>query len=196
METNERLALGVEHYRAGRLREAAGCFVQVLQEQPEHSDAMHLLGLAMNRMGHPEQALDLFDRVLVVEPAHAPALANRSLPLRTLGRLTEAEASLHRALQARPSFPQARVMLGQVMLARKDPEAALRAGRDALADAPERRDAHEVVGHALLQLGRAERALPHLQSAASGGSLGALLSLVQALLLCGQRTAAVELLVG
>ena len=43
-EVEKQLDSGIEHHQSGRLKEAEACYQQVLQWQPNHADAWHLLG--------------------------------------------------------------------------------------------------------------------------------------------------------
>ena len=48
---SDTLALAVEHHRAGRLQAAERIYRQILAIEPEHVDALHLLGVAAQQAG-------------------------------------------------------------------------------------------------------------------------------------------------
>ena len=55
----EALQAGLDHHRAGRLREAEKLYRHVLEMHPGHASARHLLGLIAFQAGRHEQALEL-----------------------------------------------------------------------------------------------------------------------------------------
>src|SRR5688572_32482587 len=59
MEHETLLQSAVDHHRAGRYGDAAELYRRVLEAEPRHPDALHLLGLAMGRLGDPDEALEL-----------------------------------------------------------------------------------------------------------------------------------------
>lgn len=42
---------GLEHHQAGRLQEAETIYRAILKEQPQHANALHLLGLIAHQVG-------------------------------------------------------------------------------------------------------------------------------------------------
>ena len=71
---NDQLTLGLQEHQRGLLSQAVRRYRGVLRAQPDHADALHLLGVALHQqgdhrqaaesIGHYEQALGrLFDRL-------------------------------------------------------------------------------------------------------------------------------------
>ena len=58
------LALALRHHEAGRLPEAEAIYQQILQNDPDHSDALHLLGLIAHQAGKHEEAVNLISKAL------------------------------------------------------------------------------------------------------------------------------------
>ena len=51
-ETIQRaMQVAIEHHQAGRLAEAEGIYRQVLARFPDHTDALHLLGVLAGQTG-------------------------------------------------------------------------------------------------------------------------------------------------
>ena len=69
---SEILTLAVQHYQAGRLPEAESLFKQVLQVHPDHSDALHGLGVITYQLHQYDQAV-LSEDVAAVVPESAVA---------------------------------------------------------------------------------------------------------------------------
>lgn len=135
------LEQAVDHYRAGRLPEAARAFVAILQRDPEHADALQLLALVMNRMGHPAQALGLLERALKHDKRNPAMLANRAMILRALDRPADAAAAARKALRLRPDFPEALCTLSAALFDTGDHDGALAAAEKAHGLAPGARSA-------------------------------------------------------
>ena len=51
------MQLGLQHHQAGRLAEAEQLYRQVLEQSPDHSQALHLLGMLARRVGQIEAAV-------------------------------------------------------------------------------------------------------------------------------------------
>ena len=57
--TPESLELALAQFRAGRLAKAEACYREILQFEPQHNDALHLLGVIAQQMGHYDDATQL-----------------------------------------------------------------------------------------------------------------------------------------
>ena len=68
MTIPQALELAVGHHRCGRLAEAEALYRQVLSQQPNHSEALRLLGLLARRAGRPEVAVELISRAIAIDP--------------------------------------------------------------------------------------------------------------------------------
>jgi hypothetical protein len=55
----EVLGEGIRHHQAGRLSEAEACYRRVLAVQPDHADALHLLGVIAHQVKRHDIAVDL-----------------------------------------------------------------------------------------------------------------------------------------
>ena len=54
---SEELAMAVQHHQAGRLQAAGEIYRQILQAEPTHADALHLLGVVSAQTGNHEWLL-------------------------------------------------------------------------------------------------------------------------------------------
>jgi len=80
--------------------------------------------LAYN-LGRLDEAIELDTRAVSVDPLSVSAHNNLGLHAHYAGRLEEATAALKKALELNPDFPISRVLLGRVLLAQGQPQAAL-----------------------------------------------------------------------
>ena len=56
-------------HQAGRLSEAEGMYRQLLKDQPNHFDALHLLGVIHHQRGHHAEAVRHIDAALTINPS-------------------------------------------------------------------------------------------------------------------------------
>ena len=74
----------------------------MLSIQPNHFDALHLLGVIAIQNGTFQQGADLIDKAIAIDPhnrAYAPAYSNRGIALRGLRRYPEALRDFDKALE-------------------------------------------------------------------------------------------------
>src|SRR5215218_3665750 len=56
------LAIALEHHRAGRVRQAAAAYRALIEENPNHADALNWLGVLAFQSGRPDHAIPLLER--------------------------------------------------------------------------------------------------------------------------------------
>ena len=54
---SEALAIAIQHHQAGRLQAAEQIYRQILAVEPNHADAIHLLGVIAHQAGKHELAV-------------------------------------------------------------------------------------------------------------------------------------------
>src|SRR5258707_5958332 len=80
-------------HQKGKLDEAAPRYEAILEAQPGHFDALHLLGVIRSHQGRHAEALEKIQAALKLQPSNPEALSNLGLVLRRLCRSAEALAS-------------------------------------------------------------------------------------------------------
>src|ERR1700676_5265087 len=130
------LATGLAHHQAGRLAEAERCYRQLLSVHPEHSDALHLLGLLALHAKQFDAAIGLISRAIEFSPVNAAYHYNLGIVLRDAGRLAESAARYHEAIRLDPRHIDANVNLSVVLTELQRPEEAVAACDRALTIAP------------------------------------------------------------
>ncbi|MBA4369820.1 MAG: glycosyltransferase, partial [Desulfobacterium sp.] len=58
------LEMALQHHQSGRLEEAKQYYSEILQEDPRHSDAIHLMGLIAHQSGNHEEAVRLIQHAI------------------------------------------------------------------------------------------------------------------------------------
>ena len=89
----EAVELAVQHHNAGDFTKAESIYNQVLQADPNHPVALHLLGVIAHQRGDYEKAVELITKALTLKPDYVEAHSNLGLALDCLGKLEEATSS-------------------------------------------------------------------------------------------------------
>jgi Flp pilus assembly protein TadD len=110
----------------------AGCS----RPAPPEGTATPRLADAALQAGYPQMALSVADHILARDPNNVPALVARGDALINSARTDDAAEAYRKALAVKPADPAANLGLGRIML-RRDPHAAERLFRTALASRPD-----------------------------------------------------------
>jgi protein O-GlcNAc transferase len=171
--TQEAFDQAVAHHRAGRLAEARTLYLQILEKEGDHAEALHLLGVAALQAGQGgpgaqstsdaknaelEQGLQFVRRALALEPDNARFLLTLGQGYLALNRFDESIAAYTRATELNPQLPEAWFGLGAALQAGTKYLAAVDAYRRVLALRPDHVDAQNNLGNALNLLGKTEEA--------------------------------------
>ena len=148
------LRAGLAHHQAGRLGRAETLYRKILLAEPEHADALHLLGLLAFQCGKLTTALQLIERALPALAALPEIHLNYGNVLRGVGRASEAVASYRRAVALEPDHGMAHNNLARALIDTGAAGAALESARRAAELIPDFAGAHANHAGALLGLGR------------------------------------------
>jgi tetratricopeptide (TPR) repeat protein len=152
-------------HQQGRLDEAETLYGRVLKAQPNHFDALHLLGVLKTQRGRPTEAHRLITAALKVDPRSADALSNLALALHSLKRSDEALASLDQALALAPGQADTLNNRGNILLDLARPAEAIAMFDAVLAVNPRQLQARINRGNALVMLDRGEQAIADYDAA-------------------------------
>src|SRR6266700_2037261 len=108
----ELLTAALDAYNAGRFTEAQFVCSQVLTFQPDHFDALSLLGIAQLDGGAKEAGEATLKQALSIEPRSAEAHCNHGVALFERKRVEEAREAYERALELKPKYATALNNLG------------------------------------------------------------------------------------
>src|SRR5208337_1362163 len=103
----EAFAIAVQHHQAGRLQAAEQIYRQILAIEPNHADAIHLLGVIAGQVGKHEVAVEYIGRAIGLQGNEAAFHDNLGEAYRALHRTSEAVACYRRALELKPDYAQA-----------------------------------------------------------------------------------------
>jgi predicted O-linked N-acetylglucosamine transferase (SPINDLY family) len=156
---------GFALHQSGQLARAQAFYQQVLKMQPEHFDALHLLGVIAFQTRNPAQAVELIGRAIEIDPGNAVAYNNRGTALQDLRQLDEALDSFGHALNIKPDYAEALNNRGNTLLELGRFNEALESFDGALKLKPDYAQAWSNRGNLLLDLRRLDEALENIDRA-------------------------------
>ena len=115
----------VAHHQAGRLDAARPLYEQILRAQPNHFNALNLLGMVHHAQGRHEQAAELVTRAIAAAPSVPGFHNNLGNILLAQRRHAEAEASYRRAIAMQPDYVEAVNNLGVALMGQGKLEEAI-----------------------------------------------------------------------
>jgi tetratricopeptide (TPR) repeat protein len=139
-------------HQQGRVDEAIGLYEAILEIEPGHADALHLLGVARHQSGDSETGVALIRKAISRTRKRPEFHSNLGQALEALGRLGEAETAYRQALALDRDMTDALSNIGAILLSRGRTKDAIRALSKAVRLDP----AH---GTARMNLGNAKRAI-------------------------------------
>ena len=136
-DIDETFRQAVACHSAGKLRQAEAHYRQILQQNPRHGPALHLLGVIAYQANRPDASEGLIRRAITCGARSAEALSNLGNALKAQGRAQEAVDSYRQALALNPKHVNALNNLGAALQESGDVEGAIAAYRQALTLAPD-----------------------------------------------------------
>ncbi len=113
-DLNAKLKEGLTHHQSGRLAEAEAAYRQILQQDPNHSIALCMLGIIAQAMNKQESAIELFTKSIEINPNFADAHCNLGASFMATGQFEDALKSFSKALDIKPDYLNACVNRGIV----------------------------------------------------------------------------------
>src|SRR5438128_107705 len=102
-------------YQAGNTQAAVRLCEQILRHQPNHSEAIYLLGAAAMESGALEQAREQFQKAAALAPGNHVFVNALGEVCLTLGRRDEAVTSFRRAIAFCATYERAHNNLGRAL---------------------------------------------------------------------------------
>ncbi len=157
-------ALAAKAHREGRVEEAERLYRAILTCQPMHADSLHGLGVLAHQAGQTDLAAQLIGDALAqrVEPTFHN---NLGLVFLALDRPHEALASVRRALELRPAYPEAFNALGNVQQKLRLREEAISSYEKAVSLRGDYADAYGNLAKALLEKSDGDAAMAACETA-------------------------------
>ena len=159
------LQTAMRHHRSGDLRQAAALYRGILNTQPKHADASHLLGVIALQAYEPQKALDLINKAISINPNNADYHLNKAMALKAQKQFDDAVRSFENALALKSNHVPALLNLAQALMAQGKLNAATERLRQVLKQQPQNPQALNTLGKVFYNQGRFSEAVDYHQQA-------------------------------
>ncbi len=112
--TQQKLAAAFVAHQQGQYEQAEAGYFDVLQDMPDHPDALHLLGLLGKARRNYETAEKLIRRAIAVRPNFSSQYYNLGNLLAERGRVEEALQAYRDAARCQPNYAEAYYAIGNL----------------------------------------------------------------------------------
>ena len=164
---NQQLSNGLAMHKKGLLIEAKTIYEQILNSQPDHFDALQLLGAISIQTKDYEKCINLLNNALQIKNNYAPTYYNLGLALHELEKFNEAIASYHQALEINPYYSQAHNGLACALKALHQYDSAITYFNKAITLNPSYAEAHNNIGLVKQELKEYSAAIANYEKAIS-----------------------------
>jgi predicted O-linked N-acetylglucosamine transferase (SPINDLY family) len=156
---SEALTLAVQHHQAGRLQAAEQIYRLILEAEPNHADAIYLLGVIVHQVGNDGVAIEYIERAIVLKGNVAAFHNNLGVANGALGRFPEAVACFRRAMELKPDYAVGYYNLGNALRDQGKSHEAVAFYRRAVELKPEYAEAYNNLGIAFYDQGKLDDAI-------------------------------------
>ena len=153
------------HYQTGQVREAQQICFDILQQDPNQADALHLLGAIAYSQGQYERAIALYQQSLALNSANHELHNNIAVALVETGKIDEAIGHYRQALEINPSYAECHSNLGNTLRLQGKLSEAIACLQWALHLRPDYPEAHNNLGVAFQKQKKISEAIANYQRA-------------------------------
>ncbi|MBF0590241.1 MAG: tetratricopeptide repeat protein [Magnetococcales bacterium] len=162
---DQALKLALEHHQSGQLTEAEQLYRQILEADPQQTDALHLLGVICMQSARLDQALLLIRESLKLHPEQAAPHINLGHTLLEMEQPQEALNHFQRAADIDSENHEPYRLMAQLHQRQGDLKQAAHAYEQALARHPNGLEMQNELGSIWLQLGHPHAAAKRFRQA-------------------------------
>ncbi|MBW4565267.1 MAG: tetratricopeptide repeat protein [Mojavia pulchra JT2-VF2] len=150
----ELFQLAVQHHRANRLDKAERLYHQIIEKQPDYSEALYGLGMLAQQKGAFQEAEKLLSRACELQPNSVKIWFSLGNLRQAQGQLPEAETAYQKAIVLRPDAGTIYNNLGYTLQQQGKWEQAIASYQKALEFQPNCVEADVNLGNALFAQGK------------------------------------------
>ncbi len=104
----------IGYHNEGQIDKAISIYSQILDTNFQHSDSLHLLGVANHQLGESEKGVELIRQAISLNPDDAGYFSNLGSALKAVGRLVESIEAYEAAIDLDKLFLPAYYNVGEV----------------------------------------------------------------------------------
>ncbi len=163
--TNSLMDQALALHRQGRNADAEILYNRILEIDPAHGDARHLLGVIAFQAENYERAVSLIVEAIRVEPNVAPYYFNLAVVYEAIGQLQDAADCYQRGMAIDPDNLPIRGHLVALCIQLGQPDTALQLVRHGLSASPAWAEGRRMMGDLLLFKSQNSEAVTHYREA-------------------------------
>ncbi|HTV47184.1 MAG TPA: tetratricopeptide repeat protein [Phycisphaerae bacterium] len=141
--------LALKHHQAGRLVDAEAIYKQIIAQQPNHADAIHLLGVIAHQAGKNQHAAELINRAIALNSAISIYHNNLGIVLENQRKFDEAIAEYRIAIKLNQDYAEAYNNLGNALSKKGLRDEAIAAYKEAIRIKPDYAEPYNNMGNVL-----------------------------------------------
>lgn len=162
---SEAIVSAFQSYQTGNLSQAEALCQQILQQQPDSTEALHMLGTIAHQLGRLNEAITYYKQLITLIPDYAEIYYNLGAALHASGQLADAIASYQQAIALKPNYTDVHYDLGHAFKEQGNVDAAIEHYKQAIALNPNDAEAYCNLANTLLEQSQTEKAIAHYQQA-------------------------------
>jgi tetratricopeptide (TPR) repeat protein len=159
------LAEAIRYHQSGNLVNAGSLYKKILKDDPEHADALHLLGVISYQTDNNQRAVEYIERAITKNPSASFYHNNLGNALMNLNELDKAIQCFKEALRLNPDNVEACNNLGNAFRKMGSREKALEHYTKAIDIKPDYIGAINNLANLLKEQGKIEEAITHYRMA-------------------------------
>lgn len=167
MSVLELLKKAVACHTAGNLQKAEQMYLQILDQEPDHPDATHFMGVLAYNAGNNDAAVAYLKKAIEMMPSNAGCLNNMGNVFQQQGRYLESVKWYETAIRINPGHKMAHNNIAVAYLHLGDLDKALMSAERVLALDPEYAEAHNNQCEIFRAMGDNDKALAAVNNALS-----------------------------
>ncbi len=152
MDANLQLERGLEKHQAGDLIGASQEYENIINQMPDHFDALHLLGVVASQQGMYEKAEEYIRKAIAINPSAVAFYINLGIALKNQKKYAESVEVYSKALSLDDKDPGIYYNLANLQMLMGDFESAENGFSNVIKLVPEYADAHSGLGKCCIKL--------------------------------------------
>ena len=165
LDIEDAFNVAFQYYQNGQLEMADKLYKKILAVNPNHADALHLLGIIADQVGKYDISVGLIKKAIKIRPQKAIYHYSMGNALNGQGKTGEVLACLRKAIELNPDFAEAFNNMGVTLKAQGRSDEAITCFRKALEIKPQYAEAHNNMGNALKDEGGSDEAITSFRKA-------------------------------
>ncbi len=156
---DQELRTAVQLHQSGQFDKASEIYNKVLTVNPNHADALHLLGVTKHQAGQHEVAVDIIRKAISVNPRNAFYYNNMGIALKEQGKSEEAILAYRAAVEISPDYMEGHINMAMALKEQGKRDELIECYRNILRIRPDYAEVYNTMGIALKSKGELDQAI-------------------------------------